>query len=576
MAFIGRIYFRIRDYCDLVGGEVIEMGNLVANLVEIVDHRWFVEVKSKLKVDLEVQRSSVKQLKADLEVQRASVTELKADLEIERASVTELKADLETERASVMQLKADLETERASVMQLKADLETERVYITQLKERNETSEVDLEALRANLKLYLQTIVKFHDHEELREKKEECTKALKKAFDVQIQQSQAGNAEAEGSLKFFDNIKSNIYAERGSSAGDENRVQGGPENGRNVSTRGEEVLRDKKGKGKLSYTLTIPGSSRGTSVENSLLFEGSINLSPEDSNLNDGMGMMASAGEFDVDDEGEDNGMVDVNIELKMDERVEMDIEVVLSDSEGERRRETRRLSRQRRAALRRAELVQNPNNGAGRNEAALAANRRRALDIARSRAAHFAHFNAPDDVDGPNAVPVPSPSQQDREDWPGPWTVARNLVERRFAAAAARQEAAPPGATRPSLVNWKPSRTPDFTKSRVPPSLHRICLDKLCGDIDHVVSLEGVPDEDKKLIIQGLCALRKITPATTKLCVSASPTEVVIPDWTCLTEEDFIDTLSSRSLERLEALELTVCGRGITDHCLATICAKLA
>ncbi|KAL3687512.1 hypothetical protein R1sor_013821 [Riccia sorocarpa] len=393
--------------------------------------------------------------------------------------------------------------------------------------------------------------------------------------------------------------SNINAERDRSAGDENRVQGCPENGRNVITIGEEVKRDRKGKGKLSYTTTIPGSSRGTSVENSLRFEGSINLGHDD-----GMGMMAAAGEFDVDDEGEGNGMVDMDIELRMDERVEMDIEVVFSDSEGERRRETRRLSRQRRAALRRAELVQNPNNGAGRNEAALAANRRRALDIARSRAAHFAHFNAPDDVDGANAVPVPSPSQQgqhlrrvgelllevraqtqpeqqnanraaDREDWPGPWTVARNLVERRFAAAAARQEAAPPGATRPSLVNWKPSRTPDFTKNRVPASLHRICLDKLCGDIDHVVSLEGVPDEDKKLIIQGLCALRKITPATTKLCVSASPTEVVIPDCTCLTEEDFIDTLSSRSLERLEALELTMCGRGITDHCLATICAKV-
>ncbi|KAL2631438.1 hypothetical protein R1flu_016124 [Riccia fluitans] len=342
-----------------------------------------------------------------------------------------------------------------------------------------------------------------------------------------------------------------------------------------------------------------GNNVAARGETYFLFDESPIPTSEDSDSDDDDGestRMAgarAAGLFDVNGGGAENGMVD---EMSIYDAIGRGV-VIRSESEGERSRENRRLRRrERRAALHRAEQLENP------RDANRAASRRQALEIARSRAAHFAHFN----LEGANAVPAPAPSEQgehlgrvrelllevraqaqaqaeqpnsnrggDREDWPGPWTVARRLVEGRFAAASARQDAvASQGTNLPSLVNWKPSRTPQFSKSKVPPSLQRMCLDLLCRNIDVVESLDGVPDDDKKLIIQGLCALRKITPVTTKICISASSTKVVIPDCTYLTEEDLIDILSACSPENLQALELTMCGRGITDHCLATLCAK--
>lgn len=80
-------------------------------------------------------------------------------------------------------------------------------------------------------------------------------------------------------------------------------------------------------------------------------------------------------------------------------------------------------------------------------------------------------------------------------------------MEGRAAAAAARQEAGLAGSSKAakSIVEWSPSRNPtDPSFGRVaPPSLHKMCLEILCANIEHVESLEGVPDATKRLISAG-------------------------------------------------------------------------
>ncbi|KAL3680916.1 hypothetical protein R1sor_023872 [Riccia sorocarpa] len=263
MAFIGRIFSRIRDYCDLVGGEVIEMGNLVVKLRNVViDHR---------SSNIEVKSSATLISEGALEALRANL-----NLEKERNKGNE---------GALEELRANLNLEKERNKGNEGALEELRANLNLEKERNKSNEGALEALRANLNFYLQTILKFHRHvremeskflskqqeadlltkwtrsfchltevdkkllasdepyailktsafaklnlaenekftpqekfrqkfdearssnaqynlltlfwfvtlqKELHEKKEECTKALKKAFDVQIQLSQEDN------------------------------------------------------------------------------------------------------------------------------------------------------------------------------------------------------------------------------------------------------------------------------------------------------------------------------------------------------------------------------------------------
>lgn len=84
----------------------------------------------------------------------------------------------------------------------------------------------------------------------------------------------------------------------------------------------------------------------------------------------------------------------------------------------------------------------------------------------------------------------------------GPWSSARQLVEARSAAVAARQEKildasrVSPGK---AAVNWKPSRDVKLG-SRLPcrvRPLFELCADVLVEYIEDVESLLGLPDSIK-------------------------------------------------------------------------------
>lgn len=198
--------------------------------------------------------------------------------------------------------------------------------------------------------------------------------------------------------------------------------------------------------------------------------------------------------------------------------------------------------------------------------------RERFLAIARRRASHFAYFNPENDQ--------PSSSQQrsqanamvgndeERRDWPGPFSTARRLVEERATALAARQERLSGNDKPASLIEWKPSREKDFGTKVIPPSLYDLCLNLLCKHVEHIETLEGIPDSAKDRICSAFCALRKMTPRTLGLFVTGSPTQICVPDCSLIPEEDLTKLIAGCSTANLEVLRLDMCGRAFSDRLL--------
>ncbi|CAM6112262.1 unnamed protein product [Calypogeia fissa] len=234
------------------------------------------------------------------------------------------------------------------------------------------------------------------------------------------------------------------------------------------------------------------------------------------------------------------------------------------------------------------------------------------LEVARRRAAHFAHFAGEEDEPASSSVAAagivdadldrvvdeqkrraaellaqvtadvahrPDNGEQHEDQWPGPFVIARQLVEGRESAAAARHEstlgAAGPDPQQTSVV-WVPSRKPNFRKTRIPTSLHDMCVEVLCANIEHVTSLEGVPDAAKKLICSRLCAQRIMTPNALRLYFESEPGEVIVPDCTFVTEETLTEALAKCSTQKLEVLELGLCGRAMSDQLCASTLAGLS
>ncbi|CAK9213214.1 unnamed protein product [Sphagnum jensenii] len=232
------------------------------------------------------------------------------------------------------------------------------------------------------------------------------------------------------------------------------------------------------------------------------------------------------------------------------------------------------------------------------------ASRARFLEIARRRAAHFAHFQA-DDEEGNGGVTAAAAAnrggqqqqkwradaaveqaqvqnQQEREDWPGPFSTAIRLVEGRAAAAAARrQEVASTTAGNLKtaaipLVNWSPTRKLDGgdgsirsrQQRRVAPSLHDICAELLCANVNHVESLGCVPESMRKMIGARLCSRRMMTAQAIGLFFEGEPVEISVPDCSLIPELELTQQMAQCSTQRLEVLELGMCGRGLSDQCL--------
>lgn len=233
-----------------------------------------------------------------------------------------------------------------------------------------------------------------------------------------------------------------------------------------------------------------------------------------------------------------------------------------------------------------------PNGGRSMRNRAEAA-RSRFLQIARNRAHHFAHFDA-DGNEAPAGAPppragrrrgrqpghaddlAPQPQLQPQQvDWPGPFSTARQLVNNRAIAAAARQNAdAPVGKV--SAVEWQPTRVPgDATFCRRKcPSLQDLCLGVLANNAEDVVSLEGVPDLLRIRISAAICERRKMTSKVLSLFFQGEPSEVHSLDCTQVCEDELVQMMKLASPGRLEKLHLGYCGRALSERCLSSTIAS--
>ncbi|KAI5067561.1 hypothetical protein GOP47_0018089 [Adiantum capillus-veneris] len=223
------------------------------------------------------------------------------------------------------------------------------------------------------------------------------------------------------------------------------------------------------------------------------------------------------------------------------------------------------------------------------------ASRSRFLQIARDRAFHFAHFDA-DGNEAPAGAPPSYPSrrsgrqprqvgernpqeqpQPQEVDWPGPFSTARQLVNNRAKAAAARQIADAPG-SKLSVVDWKPTRVPGnhaFGR-RICPSLQDLCLSVLATNVDNVVSLEGVPDLVRLRISAAFCEHRNMSSKALSLFFQGEPSEVHSVDCTQVGEDELLEMMKQICPGRLEKLHLGFCGRALSEHCLLTTIASPA
>lgn len=188
------------------------------------------------------------------------------------------------------------------------------------------------------------------------------------------------------------------------------------------------------------------------------------------------------------------------------------------------------------------------------NNRALA--RDRFLAIARRRAAHFAFFNSEDEQSSASQKrPEPNiegRSDEEKRDWPGPFSTARRLVEERAAVLAARKEKLAGSGKSASLIEWEPMRDKDFKTHTLPPPLEELCLGVLCKHVEFIESLEGIPDATKKKICRAFCASRKVTAQVLRLFITGSQTEISVPDCSLVSEIELNELMAQCSTTNLE------------------------
>lgn len=212
--------------------------------------------------------------------------------------------------------------------------------------------------------------------------------------------------------------------------------------------------------------------------------------------------------------------------------------------------------------------------------------RARFIAIARRRAAHFAHFA--DDEAGEGRAEMREGEAEagasvapPAEAWPGPFSTAIKLVQDRAAAAAARADAlANDGkkATAAPIVDWKPSRSlGEMLSGRLCPlripTLFAMCTRLVTDHVEYVESMDGVPDVVRRNLSALICQRRKMDAPTLKLLIAGASTEISVKDCSLVTEAEMLEALATCELGRLEALELGMCGRCVSD---TVISASLA
>ena len=200
------------------------------------------------------------------------------------------------------------------------------------------------------------------------------------------------------------------------------------------------------------------------------------------------------------------------------------------------------------------------------SNAAAATRKEDAKDLARRRAAHFAHF-APDDAPNESNIHVGGNNARSL----GMWSSARELANNREKAQAEREER-----IRGSMdedqegkvtIDWQPR---DTSRGPIPrptsiPSLFSLTLSCLVDFVDCIDSLEGLPDSIKAKLAVQVCKQRKLSSEIADLFVAGAPSEVSLPDCSQIDAAAMTLALGECLTPRLSSLSLGNCGRGFGD-----------
>ncbi|KAH8953432.1 hypothetical protein BDL97_08G026900 [Sphagnum fallax] len=74
----------------------------------------------------------------------------------------------------------------------------------------------------------------------------------------------------------------------------------------------------------------------------------------------------------------------------------------------------------------------------------------------------------------------------------------------------------------------------------------------------------------RKMIGARLCSRRMMTAQAIGLFFEGEPVEISVPDCSLIPELELTQQMAQCSTQRLEVLELGMCGRGLSDQCLTT------
>ncbi|KAL6771752.1 hypothetical protein ACKKBG_A27680 [Auxenochlorella protothecoides x Auxenochlorella symbiontica] len=185
--------------------------------------------------------------------------------------------------------------------------------------------------------------------------------------------------------------------------------------------------------------------------------------------------------------------------------------------------------------------------------------------VARSRAAHFAHFSA--EGDAPATGGEAHVGGTDARHL-GPWNSAVELAEARGAALERRQEKLREAAGAAAAEeDWRPARDPSLGPrcDGAVPLLSDLALDQVVSNIEDVETLAGLPYILKTRIARQVCARRAMSAHAVELLTGDQPDELVVADCTLLEPAQLEAALLRVAGPRLEVVDLGLCGRGMTD-----------
>ncbi|XP_047971002.1 uncharacterized protein LOC125214143 [Salvia hispanica] len=148
---------------------------------------------------------------------------------------------------------------------------------------------------------------------------------------------------------------------------------------------------------------------------------------------------------------------------------------------------------------------------------------------------------------------------------PGPFGDALKMVRERTSKRAAEQ-----------LIEWSPSVKDQQRSVAAPfvPSLLNISLKALAECAEGMVSLKQVPDNLRVRLTNRLCDKGLMNVGFLNFLVEGSPTEIRIKNCSWLTEEQFQQTIVKCETDKLQVLQLDLCGQCMLDIAFKDILNK--